>query len=128
MNLLQEIKLDAHGASLLKDWLGQDGRPVDSQLAYDRALVCLTCPENRAHNWWDLVKDAVADIIRTQLEVKNRMDLSTPWDDDLNMCRPCGCCTRLKIHVPIEHIRNHTPSKTAAQFPPNCWILRELAE
>lgn len=126
MNLIEELKLDASGVMLFKDWLGEGGKPVDTQLSQARANICETCTENVSPRWWEHAKLKVAEIIRTQLEFKQRAHIGVLNEESLHMCRACGCCAMLKVHVPIEHIKNHTSEATLKRFPPWCWILKEL--
>jgi hypothetical protein len=126
MNILKELEHDASGLAVLQDWLGEGGVPVDKDKAAERAQVCVRCAENTAPLWWEKAKDMIAWFIRKQLEFKHRMELSTEHDDKLHMCACCGCCARLKVHVPAEHIKAHTTQETMDSFPAHCWIKKEL--
>lgn len=106
----------------LLDWLGSGGIPVAKELAESRAIVCETCPENRAPKWWEWAKNPIADCIRERLEVKTAMQLRVSNEDGLNMCRVCGCCIRLKVWTPLERI---LPNVDVSEFPEYCWIRRE---
>ena len=132
MNLLDEIRKTVDGAQTLKDWIG-DGVPVRQEHANGRAMACLAgnnglpCPHNKAPKWWErFFKDPVAGFIRRQLEVKNRMKLTTPHDESIHMCSICGCCLTLKVWTPIGHIKAHTPNHLLGQFPIYCWQRREM--
>ena len=111
-----------------KDWLGEGGEPVSKGQSTERAFTCSICPQNRHPKWWEQSKQAIASVMRKHLEYKNHISISTDHDDDLHMCKVCGCCLPLKVHVPLKHILAHTNSETLAQFPENCWIAREKAE
>jgi hypothetical protein len=119
-------------AQLLADWLGEGGEVVDCKLSTYRALHCVaghagdTCPFNVEPNWWDKVKNTIAETIRGQLAVKNEKAVATRFDPSLHMCKICGCCLPLKVHVPIKHIAAHTPPQVEEKFPSWCWIRREL--
>lgn len=132
MNPIKELKQDATGAVILADWLGEGGHPVDHEISDRRSESCLMsdnskpCPHNTAPEWWEKPKDAIALMIRKQLAIKHRMDLYGLYEGALHMCDLCGCCLKLKIHVPIEHIRNHTDLETLAKYPDYCWIKKEL--
>lgn len=104
------------------EWLGGGGVPVSQTQADMRSHICETCPKNVENGWWDRVKSAIAYAIRSHLEQKNMMGLRVFNEDKLGMCKACGCCIKLKVWVPIEHIRNH-PS--VENFPPWCWIPSE---
>lgn len=127
MTILEQLKRDAAALPLLKDWLGEGLTPVDQALAEQRAQVCRSCRENVEPGWWDRVKLAVAEIIRKEIEIKRKMGVRVEDEETLAMCSVCGCCLILKIHVPLHHIKAHTPEDTMAKFPPWCWIKKELA-
>lgn len=133
MSALDEIKRDAEGIALLVDWLGDGGKPVTAAQSEHRASVCTTldlgqpCQLNVEPNWWDRMKNAVAETIRKELAIKRRLNYSTSRDSSLHMCKACGCCLPLKVHVPPKHIRAHTSPEVEAKFPPGCWIKKELS-
>jgi hypothetical protein len=105
----------------LTEWLGAGGVPVPGEEAQRRADICLTCPLNRTDvNLWDKVKGAVAESIRDQLEVKHQMEIYTHNETQLGICEACGCVLKLKVHVPLPHILNHTPD--LQKFDKCCWI------
>lgn len=132
MNVIDEIKANARGVMLLKDWLGDGGKPVSQLQADRRAKVCVfgnqsqPCVMNAEPNWWDRIKSLIADTIKGQLELKHKMNLKTPHDDALNMCRCCGCCLRTKVWTPIEHIKAHYDFDRMQKAPPWCWQKTEL--
>lgn len=134
MSLLDEIKNDAEGVLLLKDWLGQGFNHVTPQKAAHRSLACLhgdngmECPHHKMARWWETAKHKVADVIKKQLQLKSRFKLATPFDDKMKICAICRCCMALKIWTPIEHVRKHTSKDTESKLPPHCWIRKELAE
>lgn len=125
MNIVDEIRNDANALALMADWLGDGMAPVEQDVSNQRASVCVSCKENVQPKWWDRFKTAIAETIRAQIEIKQKIEVGTPWDDNLNMCRCCGCCTRLKVHTPIQHIKNHTSEETMNSFPSYCWIKTE---
>lgn len=128
----EEIQNTLGGIELLHDWLGEQGEPVTPILANFRASRCLTgnngdpCPMNVAPNWWDKVKNAVAFVIKAQLQLKHGMNLRLSHEDNLNMCQQCGCCLKLKCWVPTKHIKEHTAPDKLQFMPDYCWIKREL--
>jgi hypothetical protein len=127
MNIVEETQHDLSGIALLRDWLG-DGSAVHPMVAEARASWCIKCPLNVEPNWWDRIKSAIAHTIKMELELKNGMNLSTRHDDSLHMCRACGCCLKLKVWVPKEHVKRHTPKEILNQMPEHeCWIRKELA-
>lgn len=133
MNPAQEIANDLNAIAALNDWLGDGGRPVHPILAEMRAERCVAgndgapCPRNKEPNWWDRVKSVIAEWIRAELVIKNRMALSVSHEDGLNMCAACGCCLKLKVWVPRHHVRAHTKPEHLEKMPSYCWIKKELA-
>jgi hypothetical protein len=132
MNVLTEIQNDISGAQALADWLGGEP-PVSRGVAEFRAEVCVQgdngkpCPLNVAPGWWEKnVKDRIARWITRELEEKHRLQLNTLYDGQLHMCRPCGCCVRLKIWAPVKVIHAHTSDKARAEFPDFCWQKKAL--
>jgi hypothetical protein len=120
------------GIAVLTDWLGEGGSPVDRMVAAFRSERCLIgnngqpCPNNVQPNWWDRVKHKIADWIKAELELKNRMNLHLAEDSKLHMCSACGCCLQLKVWTPTKHIRAHTTPEKISELPNWCWMKREL--
>ena len=133
MNPLIEVKNDISGAAALADWLGDNGSPVSRIVAEYRSNRCTAgaqgspCPLNVEPNWWDKVKGVIADWIRAELEIKHRMQLKVTEEEHLNMCKACGCCLRLKVWVPREHLKHHITKKQLAQAPEYCWMKKEIS-
>lgn len=135
MNVLQELQNDAAGVALLKDWLGSDGAMVPMEQAESRSVACthghsgMKCPFNVAPGWWNLIEQAkneIAQTIRAQLELKKHLSLRVENDDSMHMCHVCGCCMKLKVFTPIEHIKAHTTPVQMALYPSWCWIRKEI--
>ena len=133
MSLFIELRNDITGTAVLRDWLGEGGSPVGQVQANRRAMACCAgnggspCPNNVAPNWWEEhVKDPIAEVIRKQLEIKNKIKLTTKHDDKLAMCSACGCNLSLKVQVPIEHIKRHTPRAVIDKLTAYCWLREEL--
>ena len=135
MSLLEKLRQDVEGLKLLNDWLGEGGNPVPSLQVESRAEACVRgnagqpCPMNKAANWWNLhenAKNAIAQTIRAELELKYHLDLHAPNEEALHLCAVCGCCTALKVHTPIKHIKAHTTPEQLAKYPRHCWIKKEI--
>lgn len=122
MSILEEIKNDSVGLSVLVSWLGEKGEPVPQETANRRAAICAPCPKNKpTSNFLEAAKSCIALAIKRQLEIK------TDYDEQLFMCEVCGCKNSLKVHTPIEHIRSRTPDYQLEKFPTeNCWIPKEI--
>ncbi len=133
MSVIEEIRNDVAGAKLLADWLGDGGFSVPASQADWRASVCSAgnlgqpCEMNVEPRWWERVKNDVADAIKAELEIRNRIGLTVKHEESIFMCRGCGCCLKLKVHTPIEHIAKHTPKSQIDKMPPFCWIKKELS-
>jgi hypothetical protein len=118
------VRNTSAGIAVLLDWLGEGAEPVDLPVAEERAKICAGCPKNQPADWLAVFTDPVAAVIRKQLSIKNDMELKTSVDDQLNVCRECGCSLKLKCWVPIEHILKHTSEDVKGKLDPRCWILK----
>lgn len=132
MKITEELKNDMTGVALLADWLGDTGEPVHEMVANFRAERCMSgnngkpCEQNVAPNWWDKAKSTIAAWIRGELELKNGMNLKVPGEENLNMCRCCGCCLKLKVWTPTAYLRKHIDIKSLDKAPRWCWMRKEL--
>lgn len=132
MSTFDEIKKTVNGALTIAEWLGAGGRPVSRAKAEARAKACLLgnngkpCIFNVAPRWWDTTKGSIAEAIRKHLQVKNDSTITVSCEDDLHMCAKCGCCLKLKVHVPTEHVRNSLPANKVSDMPGFCWIKQEI--
>jgi len=118
------LKAAAAGAETLKSWLGDDGKPVDQDEADERAVVCLTCPQNQPAQLGDLFTVAAQAFIHKQLEHKNEMKLATAYDEKLGVCQACLCPLKLKVWTPMQHILAKMPPDVKARLDPGCWITK----
>lgn len=131
MNPIQELKSTINAAELLADWLGGTSSPVHEMVAEFRSQRCTvgnngqSCPLNVEPNWWDRVKHSIADWIRGELELKHNMGLKVSCEEQLNMCRVCGCCLRLKVWTPADVLRKHVQPKKGVEVPEWCWMKKE---
>lgn len=125
MNVLQELRDDATGLQLVRDWLGDGGETVEQAHADERAAICAGCRQNSPVNYGQL-KLAVAALIKRGIEIKRHVNLSTPHDDALHVCKVCRCVLATKVWVPVKHIRAHTTDKQLAELPDHCWMRREI--
>jgi hypothetical protein len=126
VNILEEISKYGKGADLLIDWWGSGGKPVDRELAQSRANVCLDCSENKFPRYWETLIHPIGAVIRGQLEIKNKLSLHLEREDDLHLCRICGCCNQLAPWAPIERLKEHTDQETLEKFPDWCWKKKEI--
>lgn len=115
----------AVGGRVLIEWLGEGAVPVPIEVAQRRANVCLECPENRdGHSLLRLTADAVRAIAE-QLNAKEHLKLRVEGEEKLYSCAVCRCALKLKVHVPIGTILNHTDQDTLNAFPAWCWVTNE---
>jgi hypothetical protein len=121
-------------SAVLEDWFGAGGKPVDPALALGRAAVCTAgangCPGNRKGNWRDVLTMATAKTLRAYFGAKHDMQLSTPLDKDLGLCKGCGCVLELKVWAPgfwvIKNLDDDQKLKLH-DLNSKCWILSEAA-
>lgn len=123
----QHLGQVAAGVRTLADWLGGSGTPVSQELANKRAQICSDCPQNGKGDWLSTFTIPAQNLIRRQLQERKDMSLSTPFDDNLQMCEACACPIPLKVHVPIEYINQRLAAPIRARLDPRCWILHESA-
>ena len=133
--MINDLKQMAGAAPILAEWFGEGGEPVDRGLAIKRANTCINihdfapCEENVEPNWWHRhLADPIAQVIIKLLEFKKHTDIHLPFgmDEDLGMCRRCGCNLSLKVWTPIKHIADHTTVDQLAKYPKHCWIRSEI--
>lgn len=123
--ILRQTKQLAGGVALLRDWTGT-GSPVSPELANKRAAVCVECPlNNRDPNWIDKLTTETSEAVRSQMELKLKLNLATHSDEQLGVCDACLCPMKLKVWVPIKFIQKHTEDETYWALHPKCWILAE---
>lgn len=115
----------ATGFKTLADWLGHEGKPVDSKLAESRAKTCSTCPKNLKGDMTSFFTKPASELIRRQLEERNAMKLATSYDETLGVCDGCGCPLKLKVHCPVDVIVKHMPKGGENKLVSYCWILSE---
>lgn len=113
------------GIGVLVDWLGSGGKPVDNKLAVARAETCSGCPKNEPGGLESFFTAPASELIRKQLAIRQDLQLSTPFDEKLNVCSACLCPMKLKVHTPIEHILKHLLADAETELDPRCWIPRE---
>lgn len=112
-------------SEILADWLGEGGKPVDSSLSEGRAAICAACPYNKPYSNFSITSMA-AKTIKSFMDAKNKLSLTTPHDEKLGNCEICGCDLALKVHVPIENVMAGTDDGLLQLFPDGvCWIRTE---
>lgn len=114
----------AAGVGVLLEWLGSGAKPVDQPLADSRAAICATCPKNDDGDFTAFFTKPIADRIRTQLEIRDDLQLRTPNDEKLTVCSACDCPLKLKVWVPLDHILSYTSEDTKTKLDQRCWIMK----
>lgn len=115
------------GIGLFLDLFGSGGKPVSQELATARAAVCANCPQNHG-KWVDVFTAPVAETLRKQMAIAADMNLVTPHDDKLEVCRACWCHMKTKVWVDLAHIVKHLKPESRAELDPRCWIPKEEHE
>lgn len=137
--LIRQVTRAGTGVATITDWLGDDGKPVAPELSESRASICCgnghhktpatpdgtKCPQNMAGDLISFFTKPVADLLRTQIEERNSMKLSTSKDGQLGVCYACGCPLKLKVHVPLRFIKKHMKPTESNNLDARCWILKE---
>lgn len=116
----------ARFTKLMREWLGDGGIPVDRSQSEWRATVCIACPMNRGGGFWGRIKRNVASLINETIAVRNRLEVSTPYDSKLQICSVCHCALKLKVHVPLKFLLETLNPDHEEEFRSvRCWIMKE---
>lgn len=124
--LVDRARQLANGLLTLHDWIGKGAEPVTPELSTNRATVCETCPQNVPNS--SPVTEGAAQAILEQVRLKNHLAMTVPNESALGTCAACGCHLPLKVHVPIETIRQHMAETEMQALDPRCWILFEAED
>lgn len=122
---LQKLGNVVGGGEALVEWLSSGAQAVPSDLAGKRAAICAACPQNGKGDFTRYFTIPVSEAIRHELNRRNEWKLSTPYDEQLNVCEGCLCPLKLKVHVPLANILPHMDEATKSRLAPQCWILRQ---
>lgn len=124
MNIFERLGNYANGIAILRDWLGGEALPVAKSTAQARADICRQCE----HNWGKSgLTGTIADAIREQIELKNHLDLTVDYEDELKNCAVCDCVNRLQVWCPDKLFQNHYTRADMVRYPDFCW-KRKLIE
>ena len=122
MILLDQVKMYADGVKTLTAWLGSGAVTVDGHTSQGRADACLKCPMNVEVT----LIESIADAIKRQVELKNKLGLRVNGEKSLHTCSGCGCALRLKIHVPLESLG--VDESEMDKFDRLCWMRKEFSQ
>lgn len=120
--LVEAVANIAHGAETLVGWLGHGMKAVEVATANDRAKICVTCPMNVQGGFLERVTGAIGVAIKAAMELKEKVQLKTQFDDQLGTCDSCGCALKLKTWVPGPEIKANLQPGDLEQFDQRCWI------
>lgn len=120
MNLSEQAKQWLGGAATITAWLGAGAQTVSKAQAQGRANVCLKCPMNTRDHAFTA---AVAEAVRKQVEIKNKLELRLDGEKSLHTCSGCGCVLRLKLWLPITRLG--LDSSEIEKFDASCWMRKE---
>ncbi len=127
-NLLRKVGNVAAGAeTLLVDWIPSGAEAVPASQSADRASVCVGCSFNDSGDLLSFFTRIAAEAIRRTIQKKNEMNLSTPHDEKLGVCKVCDCPLKLKVHLPIPFIKERMSQAVRSELPAHCWMVKEGA-
>ena len=121
-NQVGRVAQVAVGAKIIIEWIKSKEEAVSQDVATDRARVCVACPKHGSGDWTRYFTEPAAAAIKLEYARRTGMNLSTPFDDRLNVCEACNCPMKLKVHMPIERIREGLSENQRAKLDPICWI------
>jgi hypothetical protein len=119
------VKSLSAGARTILDFEESGEPPVSNELATKRAEICVTCPKNETGGLSRFFTIPASELIKKQLERAHEMKLTTPLDNQLNVCSACLCPLKLKVHFPLAFILKHMSEEVKAKLDGRCWILGE---
>jgi hypothetical protein len=113
------------GIKLWLDWFG-DGKPVDKNIAENRAQICSTCPQNdKTGNVLEWFTGIAAKEIMAIFSVLKDLNLATSKDEELKVCQACDCPLKAKVWTPLQIIKKHLTKERLDRLDPRCWIRHE---
>lgn len=103
--------------------------PAPQDLAESRARTCVACPLNDTESSLsDLFVESAAHEISALIQLVKDTDMRTLHDDDLGICRACGCPMKVKVHSRIEKLSGVLQADVWDKLNkdnPKCWLLSE---
>jgi len=89
-------------------------KPVNQDVANERAKICSECPYNR--NEESCGACVYTAKVITKFLIGKR---TTPYDAKLTQCGVCGCGLKAKVHYPPN-------LKDKFEYEEDCWIPKEI--
>ena len=125
-----KVKMIWAGIKTLAEWLDSGTPAVAPELAEARAATCAACPLNGSGDLGQWFVTPTANAIKKQVERLQERKLTTSNDEKLNICTACLCPLKLKVHAPIEIIKNHSFDSALDKMrtAPACWVIKEMAQ
>lgn len=116
------------GIRTLNDWIDSGTPPVPKDKAEARAAICAACTKNGKGDFTSWFTKPAADVISKQIEKLAALKLTTSKDNAINLCEVCLCPLKLKVHTPIEHIKEHLagPVMVELRAVKTCWVPKEI--
>lgn len=114
-----EIGSAKAGIGMLVYLFGPALKAVAPELSERRAGICVTCPQNQEGG---LLAHVGGEALKSLLQAKSDMKLSTTHDEQLKECTGCNCNLRLKVHVRLDYILERTSPEVMARLDKRCWI------
>jgi hypothetical protein len=111
------------GAKTLIEWEDSGEPPVPADVALARAIICAGCPKNEKGGLETWFTKPASELIRRRVEKAQGRGLSTPRDDQLNICTACHCPLKLKVHIGLAWIEKRLTPEQKGRLDPRCWIL-----
>ncbi len=118
------------GVKTINDWIESGVSPVSANVSMMRAATCASCPQNGKGDFTSWFTKPAAGAIQKQVEKLAARKLSTPFDNQINICEVCLCPLKLKVHTPIKFIKDHLTDTVIGDLKQvsGCWIIKELAD
>ena len=98
---------------------------MPQELAEKRADTCVSCPKNVMGDLTSWFTVPAAELIKKQLEARHQAKIFTTKDPLLGVCQACACPLPLKVHAPIEIVRDKMRPEDKAALWEKCWIALE---
>lgn len=112
------------GIKVWIDWFG-NGKLVDKNVADQRALICLKCPENQKGDLMERFGAAVGMEILEIFTSLNALNTHTGFDDRLHICNICSCPLKAKVWCPLPVAKKYMDDEMMKKLPDFCWLRAE---
>lgn len=129
-NPVRAVRQVAAGANIIIEWIRSGEEAVPTPVSAARAKLCVDrdggpCPQHGKGDWTKYFTEPASAAIKKEYERRKEMNLSTPYDDKLQICDACSCPLKLKVHIPIDRARSGLKDDQRSRLDPLCWLLHE---